>query len=132
LCARLFDVLVAQIKCTDQSDAIAPFQDTHARHRRSPPIGWRSPIILHIIQKLTAFYEPYIHAVEGPSKTKRLPFAFRFPSGRVMRKLTIAPEVFVFSYAFAILLSMMGIACEPAMDRRRRQAPSDQLGFSLR
>jgi hypothetical protein len=107
-------------------------QGKHARHRRSSPIGWRPPIIFNIIQKLNVTLELHFRPVEDPSQAKRRPFAFRFSLRSRDEEWTMAPEVFVLSYAFAILLSMMGIACEPAMDRRWRQVPSDQLGFSLR
>jgi hypothetical protein len=132
LCARLFDVPLAQIKCTDQSDQAAPFQGKRIRHRRKPPTGSRLSDILFAIQNLNIFLGPHSTSWKVDRRARQQRFPCGFPLRSQDTELTIALRIFVFSYAFAILLSMMGIAAEAAMDPRRWRAPSDQHGFLLR
>jgi hypothetical protein len=108
------------------------FQGKRFQHRRSSPTDPRLSHILLIIQKLNQSYELRFHRIKSPSKVSRQPFLFCLLPRSRDRELTMAREISVLSYAFAILLSMMGIAAGPAMDPRWRQAPSDQHGFSLR
>jgi hypothetical protein len=107
------------------------FQGKHARHRRSTPIGWRTFVILFIIQQLATFFESSFRVGESPSKASQWLFLFGFTPRLRDPKLAMMCSIFVASYAFAILLSMIGIA-GPPMVLRRREAHSDQHGLLLR